>query len=169
MFNSVGHQLLLGAFRANDVFSVCDESFPHHAGLTAGADEAVVVPVAALEWDEPRASDTWQSHTWRRWRMIKRKIVYDVKSAQTNRRGGALWSHSWEMNENKLWRHTHAYMFISCNSWCLWGWTYGLILSWQLTCDRLCARCASLAEQLSEAVCAVGLVVAGGESLAWIM
>ena len=49
LFDSVGHQFLLGAFRANDVFSICDESFAHHAGLTAGADEAVVVPVSSLE------------------------------------------------------------------------------------------------------------------------
>ena len=36
----------------------CYEAFAHHAGLAAGADEAVVVPVPVLERDEPGATNT---------------------------------------------------------------------------------------------------------------
>ena len=85
LLHSVCHQLFLGALGADDVLPVRDEALPHlrrvradvqtfshqeisreilkhddpdHAGLAGGADEAVVVPVAALERDEPRASDS---------------------------------------------------------------------------------------------------------------
>ena len=81
LLHSVGHQLLLGALGADDVLTVRDEALPHlrrvradvqtfshqerlkhddpdHAGLAGRADEAVVVPVAALERDEPGASDS---------------------------------------------------------------------------------------------------------------
>jgi len=33
LLHGVGHQLLLGALRADDVLPVRDESLPHHAGL----------------------------------------------------------------------------------------------------------------------------------------
>ena len=49
LLHGVGHQLLLGALRADDVLAVRDEALAHHRALAAGADEAVVVPVAALE------------------------------------------------------------------------------------------------------------------------
>ena len=58
LLHSVGHQLLLGALGADDVLAVRDEALAHHRALAARADEAVVVPVAALERDEPRASDS---------------------------------------------------------------------------------------------------------------
>jgi len=58
LLHSVRHQLLLGALRADDVLPVRDEALAHHAGLAGGADEAVVVPVPALEGDEPRAADS---------------------------------------------------------------------------------------------------------------
>ena len=49
LLHGVGHQLLLGALGADDVLTVRDEALAHHRALAAGADEAVVVPVAALE------------------------------------------------------------------------------------------------------------------------
>jgi len=58
LLHGVRHQLLLGALRADDVLAVRDEPLAHHAGLAAGADEAVVVPVPALEGDEPGAADS---------------------------------------------------------------------------------------------------------------
>ena len=86
LLHSVSHQLFLGALGADNVLTVRDEALPHlrrvradvqtfshqerlkhnimrwiypdHAGLAGRADEAVVVPVAALERDEPRASDS---------------------------------------------------------------------------------------------------------------
>lgn len=58
LLHGVRHQLLLGALRADDVLAVRDEPLAHHAGLAAGADEAVVVPVPALEGDEPGAPDS---------------------------------------------------------------------------------------------------------------
>ena len=58
LLHGVGHQLLLGALGADDVLAVRDEALAHHRALAARADEAVVVPVAALERDEPRASDS---------------------------------------------------------------------------------------------------------------
>jgi len=66
LLHSVGHQLLLGALGADDVLTVRDEALPHHAGLAGRADEAVVVPVAALERDEPRASDSSDGFAARR-------------------------------------------------------------------------------------------------------
>lgn len=58
LLDSVRHQLLLGTLRADDVLAVRDEALAHHAGLAGAADEAVVMPVAALEGDEPGAADT---------------------------------------------------------------------------------------------------------------
>jgi len=52
LLNSVGHQLLLRALRADDVLPICDEPLTHHAALAGGADEAVVVPVTTLERNE---------------------------------------------------------------------------------------------------------------------
>jgi len=57
LLHGVGHQLLLGALWADDVLAVGDEALAHHAALAARADEAVVVPVPALERDEPGAAD----------------------------------------------------------------------------------------------------------------
>ena len=57
LLHGVGHQLLLGALWADDVLSVRDEPLTHHTALARGADEAVVVPVPALERDEPGAAD----------------------------------------------------------------------------------------------------------------
>ncbi len=50
---SSSHELLLCAVRADDVLPVRDESLPCHRHLAQGADEAVGVPVATLEADEP--------------------------------------------------------------------------------------------------------------------
>jgi len=58
LLHCVGHQLLLCALRADDVLPVRDEALTHHAGLAGGADEAVVVPMPALERDEPCATDS---------------------------------------------------------------------------------------------------------------
>jgi len=58
LFHGVRHQLLLGTLGADDVLPVGDEALAHHAALAAGADEAVVVPVAALEGDESGSSNT---------------------------------------------------------------------------------------------------------------
>jgi len=58
LLHCVGHQLLLCALRADDVLPVRDEALTHHAGLAGGADEAVVVPMPALERDEPGATDS---------------------------------------------------------------------------------------------------------------
>jgi len=52
------HELLLGAFRANDVFGVGDEAPADQRGLAGGADETIVVPVAILERDESSAADS---------------------------------------------------------------------------------------------------------------
>jgi len=52
LLNSIGHQLLLRALRADDVLPICDEPLTHHAALAGGADEAVVVPVTTLERNE---------------------------------------------------------------------------------------------------------------------
>ena len=57
MFHSIGHQLLLGALRADDVLGVGDEALADEGGLAGGATEAVVVPVAAFEGDESGAAD----------------------------------------------------------------------------------------------------------------
>lgn len=48
----------LGALGAEDVSTVRDETFAHQAGVARGALEAIVVPVAVLEGDETRATDT---------------------------------------------------------------------------------------------------------------
>lgn len=58
LLDSVGHKLLLGALRADDVLAVRDEALPDHAGLAGAAGEAVVVPVPALERNEAGAADT---------------------------------------------------------------------------------------------------------------
>lgn len=52
------HELLLGAFRANDVFGVGDEASADQRCLARGADEAIVVPVTVLERDESGAADS---------------------------------------------------------------------------------------------------------------
>lgn len=52
------HELLLGAFRANDVFGVGDEASAHQRSLARGANETIVVPVAILERDESGAADS---------------------------------------------------------------------------------------------------------------
>lgn len=49
---------MLGALGTDDVLVVGDESATHQAGLTGGAEEAIVVPVAVLEGDEFGTSDT---------------------------------------------------------------------------------------------------------------
>jgi len=58
LFYGVRHQLFLGALGADDVLAVRDEALADHAALAGGADEAVVVPVTALEGNEPGAADT---------------------------------------------------------------------------------------------------------------
>jgi len=58
LLNSIGHQLLLGALRADDVLPVRDEALAHHAALAGGADEAVVVPVTTLERNETGSTDS---------------------------------------------------------------------------------------------------------------
>ena len=60
LLHCVGHQLLLGTLRADDILGIGDEAFAHQRGLAGGAAEAVVVPVPALEGDEPRAADAWK-------------------------------------------------------------------------------------------------------------
>ncbi len=57
LFNSIGHQFLLRALRADDVLRVGDEPFSHERRLAGRAAEAVVVPVPALERDEAGAAD----------------------------------------------------------------------------------------------------------------
>ena len=49
LLHCVGHELLLGALRADDVLAVRDEALAHHRALAAGADKAVVMPVTALK------------------------------------------------------------------------------------------------------------------------
>ena len=61
LFHGVRHQLLLSALGADDVLPVRDEALADHAALAAGADEAVVVPVTTLKWDESSSSDTYFS------------------------------------------------------------------------------------------------------------
>ncbi len=60
MFHSIGHQLLLGAFRADDVLGVGDEALADKGSLAGGAAEAVVVPVAAFKGDKAGAADACQ-------------------------------------------------------------------------------------------------------------
>ena len=64
---------------------------PDHAGLAGRADEAVVVPVAALERDEPRASDSWnfsctseQQHQRAACEKATCNIVQNVKKGLTD-------------------------------------------------------------------------------------
>lgn len=57
------HELLFGAFRADDVFGVRDESSTHQRCLARGADEAIVVPMAVLERDESSAADSCKKDT----------------------------------------------------------------------------------------------------------
>lgn len=52
------HELLLGAFRANDVFGIRDEASADQRCLARGADETIVVPMAVLERDESGAADS---------------------------------------------------------------------------------------------------------------
>ena len=60
LLDGVGHEPLLGALRAEDVLVVGDEALADHGGLAGGAEEAVVVPVPALERDEARPADAWR-------------------------------------------------------------------------------------------------------------
>jgi len=43
------HELLLGAFRANDVFGVGDKAPANQRGLARGANKTIVVPVTIFE------------------------------------------------------------------------------------------------------------------------
>jgi len=52
------HELLLGAFRANDVFGIRDEASADQRRLARGADETIVVPMAVLERDESGAANS---------------------------------------------------------------------------------------------------------------
>jgi len=89
LLHSVSHQLLLGALGADDVLPVRDEALPHHAGLAGRADEAVVVPVAALERDEPGASDSSDRFAARRDRFEnsspKQSAQYGLSSLEVKR------------------------------------------------------------------------------------
>ena len=60
LLDRVGHEPLLGALGAEDVLVVGDEPLADHGGLAGGAEEAVVVPVPALERDEARPADAWR-------------------------------------------------------------------------------------------------------------
>lgn len=51
------HQLLLGTVGAQDVGSVGDEAASHQAGLAAGTDEAIVMPVTILKRNEASAAN----------------------------------------------------------------------------------------------------------------
>lgn len=57
------HELLFGALGADYVRAVGDEALANQGGLALGADEAIVVPVAVLEWDEAGAADAWKETT----------------------------------------------------------------------------------------------------------
>ena len=57
LLHRVGHELLLGAVRADDLLVVRDEALADHGNFAGRADEAVVVPVPALERDESGAAD----------------------------------------------------------------------------------------------------------------
>lgn len=52
------HQLHLGAFRADDVVAVGDKATSDQRSFAARADEAIVMPVPVLEWDEASATNT---------------------------------------------------------------------------------------------------------------
>lgn len=52
------HQLLFGAFRADDFILVSDETFAHETRAAICAEEAVVVPVPVLKRNEFGAADT---------------------------------------------------------------------------------------------------------------
>lgn len=52
------HKFLLGALGAEDVAAVSDEALANQRTFAHGANEAVVVPVAVLEGDEPGATNT---------------------------------------------------------------------------------------------------------------
>lgn len=51
------HQLLLGTVGAQDVGAVGDEAASHQAGLAAGTDKAIVMPVPILERNEASAAN----------------------------------------------------------------------------------------------------------------
>lgn len=53
---AAAHEFVFGAIRTNDVFAVGDEAFASHGDLADGTDEALGVPVSALEGDEPGAA-----------------------------------------------------------------------------------------------------------------
>lgn len=53
------HEFLLGALGTDNVLSVGDEALAHEGGLALRANEAIVVPVAVLKWDEAGAANAW--------------------------------------------------------------------------------------------------------------
>jgi hypothetical protein len=53
----LGHEFLFRTIGAEDVRPICNKAFPHQAGSTFAADEALVVPVSILERDELGAAD----------------------------------------------------------------------------------------------------------------
>ena len=84
MFHSIGHQLLLGALRADDVLGVGDEALADEGGLAGGAAEAVVVPVAALEGDESGAADACRRKLVNLTTTTTRQNVLTQSSIQKN-------------------------------------------------------------------------------------
>lgn len=72
------HELLLGAFRANDVFAVGDETSAHQRSLARGADETIVVPVAVLEWDESSATNPYAAGRKKKHKRIKQTSYNDI-------------------------------------------------------------------------------------------
>jgi hypothetical protein len=73
------HELLLGAFRANDVFGVGDEASAHQRSLARGANETIVVPVAILERDESGAADSCGTRKQRMSALFFCEFFYKLK------------------------------------------------------------------------------------------
>lgn len=63
------HQLLLGTVGAQDVGSVGDEAASHQAGLAAGTDKAIVMPVTILKRNEASAANAYRSRESERGRV----------------------------------------------------------------------------------------------------
>lgn len=61
LLHGVGHELLLRAVRTEYVLPLRDEALSDHGDAAGGADEALVVPVAALERDEAGAADACEN------------------------------------------------------------------------------------------------------------
>jgi hypothetical protein len=57
-WSGCSHQLLLGTFRADDVFSIGDEPSSNQRCLARSADETVIVPVAVFKRDESGTPNT---------------------------------------------------------------------------------------------------------------